>query len=767
MTNNALVKAWLTPNSRLAINFPFQHGKQIAHDTPMWTENGWKTHGELIVGDYVFAPNGMPVKVQALSPETMSNYEVVFSNGAVIQCHGNHEWYVYSRSRHKWCILETKQLAREKLRDGTRYNLSVPRTQPLTMPDEELEIPPYVLGAWLGDGKSNEGVMCHDGDDFQVVAEFMALGYVPSKRYVQKETGVHYAVFPELKKQLRSKGLINNKHIPEKYLTGSDEQRMELLAGLIDTDGSYSAKSGQYRFTNTNKVLVNQVAFLVATLGFKVGKVQQYQPTKSSSGIQGKKVVYVLAFSPTRPIPCRIPRKRCVKVSEACRIAVVEVRKCTPKPGRCIQVEGGLYLVGERLIPTHNSQLGSIYFPAWVLLNWPETRIALASYEESFACNFGSKVKDVVERFGKDLGIELRHDTKAKGEWVIASHGGGMVCKGRGGALVGRPADLLILDDLVKNPLSVDTPIPTPEGWKIMGEIKVGDDVFSQDGRPTKVTSVSRRWKGKRNRVHFSDGSYIDAHPDHKWTLFDRKSHSVYTCGNKDYRNGEWWHWSTGLKSRVKTVRTSEISAKLFNHKHQTNWIIPNSEPIDTPHNPNLIIDPYVLGVWLGDGDKTALRITTHKDDAPHYISKFVDAGLRCRLLNTSPAASEKSPGTKVLAFSLRMGGYKVAVDSNYDWGQDIKLLEAWRQSHGVEKLYVDLHINPFIPLQYYFGSHAEWYKIENEDHALPSGAYMAVSAEVLQKNIHKSLPTSKTYTYLENHQVDRVGTSIFVFRVP
>jgi hypothetical protein len=113
------------------------------------------------------------------------------------------------------------------------------------------------------------------------------------------------------------------------------------------------------------------------------------------------------------------------------------------------------------------------------------------------------------------------------------------------------------------------------------------------------------------------------------------------------------------------------------------------------------------------------------------------------------------------------MGGYKVAVDSNYDWGQDIKLLEAWRQSHGVEKLYVDLHINPFIPLQYYFGSHAEWYKIENEDHALPSGAYMAVSAEVLQKNIHKSLPTSKTYTYLENHQVDRVGTSIFVFRVP
>ncbi len=97
------------------------------------------------------------------------------------------------------------------------------------------------------------------------------------------------------------------------------------------------------------------------------------------------------------------------------------------------------------------SWLGSIYFPAWVLLRWPETRVALGSYEESFACSFGAKVRDVVNRFGPALGVQLRDDTNAKGEWVIEGHGGGMVCKGRGGALVGRPADLLILDDLIKN----------------------------------------------------------------------------------------------------------------------------------------------------------------------------------------------------------------------------------------------------------------------------------------------------------------------------
>lgn len=97
------------------------------------------------------------------------------------------------------------------------------------------------------------------------------------------------------------------------------------------------------------------------------------------------------------------------------------------------------------------SVLGSLYFPAWVLLRWPETRVVLASYEEGFATTFGAKVRDVINRFGGASGVYLREDSNAKGEWVIEGYGGGMLCKGRGGAINGRPADLLILDDLIKN----------------------------------------------------------------------------------------------------------------------------------------------------------------------------------------------------------------------------------------------------------------------------------------------------------------------------
>ncbi len=138
------------------------------------------------------------------------------------------------------------------------------------------------------------------------------------------------------------------------------------------------------------------------------------------------------------------------------------------------------------------SWLGSVYFPAWVLLLWPETRVALGSYEESFACNFGAKVRDVVNRFGPEFGIELRTDTNAKGEWAIKEHGGGMVCKGRGGALVGRPCDLLILDDLIKNSEEAQSPTILEGIWDWHQTV-----AYSRLGPTAPIIGIGTRWGPK------------------------------------------------------------------------------------------------------------------------------------------------------------------------------------------------------------------------------------------------------------------------------
>jgi len=492
-----LVKAWRTPNSRTAVILPFQHGKQLTHDTPILTECGWKTHGELKVGDYVFSPSGLPVKVLALSEDGKSDYLVHFSDGSKIQCHSRHEWYVYDRGNQRFIIAETQYIAGRKLKADTHFVFSVPRILPLIMPSQALALHPYALGAWLGDGNSDYPWLSHGGDDWEVVNGIIACGYKCTRRTLMRnELGEsYYSVFNGMMAGLVGYCLLGNKHIPEDYLFASDEQRMELLAGLIDTDGNYSPEKreefgggGQYRFTNTNKRLIDQVAFLVRTLGFKPS-IQEYEPTTTTSGIVGKERVYVIAFSPTRAIPCRLPRKQTIGLSEPCRVAITKIERCTPKPGRCIEVEGGLYLVGENLTPTHNSRRCSIYFPAWVLLLWPETRIALASYEETFACSFGAKVRDIVNRYGPAFGINLRDDTNAKGEWIIDSYEGGMVCKGRGGALTGRPADLLIIDDCIKNSEEAQSPTILENLWDWYCTV-----AYSRLGPTAPIVIIGTRW---------------------------------------------------------------------------------------------------------------------------------------------------------------------------------------------------------------------------------------------------------------------------------
>lgn len=135
------------------------------------------------------------------------------------------------------------------------------------------------------------------------------------------------------------------------------------------------------------------------------------------------------------------------------------------------------------------SFLGSCYFPAWVLLLWPETRIALASYHETYASTWGAKVRDIVRKYGPDLGIHIRTDTDSKAEWVIDGHGGGMVCKGRGGALVGRPADLLILDDLIKNSEEAQSPTILESIWDWYQTV-----AYSRLGPRAPVIGIGTRW---------------------------------------------------------------------------------------------------------------------------------------------------------------------------------------------------------------------------------------------------------------------------------
>ena len=112
---------------------------------------------------------------------------------------------------------------------------------------------------------------------------------------------------------------------------------------------------------------------------------------------------------------------------------------------------GGRLLVA--MPPRHGkSELCSRYTPAWYLGRFPDRRVILASYEADYAASWGRKARDLLEEHGRTMfGVGVRQDSHAANRWDLADHAGGMTTAGVGGAITGRGADLLIIDDPVKS----------------------------------------------------------------------------------------------------------------------------------------------------------------------------------------------------------------------------------------------------------------------------------------------------------------------------
>lgn len=136
--------------------------------------------------------------------------------------------------------------------------------------------------------------------------------------------------------------------------------------------------------------------------------------------------------------------------------------------GRCIQVDAhdGLYLVGETLIPTHNSELASRRFPAWYLGRNPDKSIIAASYNSELAGDFGRSVRNIVggDEFGKLFDVGLAQDSRAADRWNTVQ-GGAYVAAGVGTAITGRGANVLLIDDPLKDRQEADSEATRKAVW--------------------------------------------------------------------------------------------------------------------------------------------------------------------------------------------------------------------------------------------------------------------------------------------------------------
>ena len=461
---------------KMIVQMPPQHGKEISDNQIVATTKGLKKHGDLIVGDYVFGRDGTPVKVLWVSEKTRSEYVVSFSDGAKIECHGNHEWTVYNRFRQKEETIETKHMASSTIyngdgKRGSRYKYHVDSNVCVMFDSRNVDLDPYVLGAWLGDGDSSCGIIHIGNNDVEIINSTY-------KFKESKGTTTRKFYSPELNLLLKNNGLIKNKHIPDMYKYNSVEVRKNVIAGLIDTDGYVYHRNGRITISNTNKRIIDDAAFILRSLGQSV-VVCEFKPRVSSSGIVGKKIVYQLCFNPTMTFPTKVKRKKITKLSINKKRAIVSIeRKEGLGYGNCIQVDGGIYLVGDTFIPTHNSEGSSRKLPAFMLGLNPDKKICIGSYAAMIARDFNRDVQRIIdtpsyrelfpETYLNGSNVVTMANTYLRNSDVIemVGHKGSLRVVGRGGSLTSKTVDVSILDDVYKDYAEGNSPIVRNAAWK-------------------------------------------------------------------------------------------------------------------------------------------------------------------------------------------------------------------------------------------------------------------------------------------------------------
>lgn len=369
-------------------------GKDLTLGTPILTvDRGWTTMGEIRIGDRVFDEAGKPCNVVGKSEIFhLPLFEVTFSDGATVRTSASHEWNTIDHAaakkarrttgvadwRDHWDASVTRETG--EIAESVWYqnggkpgaNHIVPIAGALEYPEASLPLPPYVTGAWLGDGTSIRPEMTIGDDGLYIIEEFAKDGYTLTKtakgayRYTFARQGA--------RELLREANLMANKHIPEAYFTASVHQRRELLRGLMDTDGFVGGFAGVGSVCGidlASEVLAHDVVRLIRSLGVRASIT--IAPATMSGRTVGTRHRIVFnpiesPFTPGQYKDAKFQQRNAAQGSRRTMRTIVSVEPVESEPTMCIRVDSprNLYLATEHLIPTHNSFQAALLACWWV-----------------------------------------------------------------------------------------------------------------------------------------------------------------------------------------------------------------------------------------------------------------------------------------------------------------------------------------------------------------------------------------------------------------
>jgi hypothetical protein len=359
-----------------------QTGKALALNTPIPTPTGWTTMGEIKVGDKILSSDGLPTEV-IFATEVMHDhdcYQIEFDTGETVIADADHLWPICHDKTRLVCSTVDLISLFEK-RQKWRQSIYVETTSPVVGIECDLPVPSYTLGVWLGDDNSGDGRFYGHKDDCDEMRNYV------------------------------SSDVLNNKHIPPVYLRASVNQRLELLRGLMDTDGYTEKRNGCCEIVQKSLRLAIDICELLASLGIKARRNE-----KTVHGVVYHRITFAT--------------KNCDRLyrhTKNIRYFIKSICKTASVAVRCIQVDSNnsLFLCTRSMIPTHNTTCAQGYI-LWRAMFVPDSTILITANTYNMALEIMERIRYAYENVPNHIRDGVREYNKGS---IVFSNGSRIISR--------------------------------------------------------------------------------------------------------------------------------------------------------------------------------------------------------------------------------------------------------------------------------------------------------------------------------------------------
>ena len=488
------------------------------------TPNGFISMGDVKVGTKVIAGNGNIANVIGVYPQGKRDiYEITFDDGSKCRCSDNHLWTVQTiedRAKKTSRTITTIEML-NNFRRGKQKNYSVEYIPKIDLKKSNFLINPYLLGFLIGDGCFTKKNISFATGDIEIVDKIQSV--LPSGHTIVQDAKYNYRIKSnngggsgnkgQLRLALEKYGLFgkysHNKFIPKDYLYASYQERLELLRGLLDSDGDVCKNGYAISFTSTSIQLANDVRELVLSLGgyASISKKECFYKNNKGQKIKCRDSYRLtIQFMDKNDNPFFVKRKseRYKPRIKTNKRFISDIKLIGTEECQCIMIDDDCHLyITDDYIITHNTTIEKLF--ACLVIGWfPKDFNLFYSHSGDITRMFYDGTLDIVTNQEEYTWNEIFPDlsvtrTDAKMEQFNVSKYKpfpSMQCTSVGSKNAGkvRASKFLLVDDMIGGIEEALNPMVLDKLWDKYAVDARQRKIQDTDGHNCKEIHIATRW---------------------------------------------------------------------------------------------------------------------------------------------------------------------------------------------------------------------------------------------------------------------------------